>query len=52
MGIHSRPDLMRGAEVKLSALHRPGAIVTIVAVWLVSRTPLAPDRRTIPREDT
>lgn len=29
---------------KMLALQRPGAIVAIVALWLVSLTPLAPPR--------
>lgn len=30
--------------LKVLAIQRPGAIAAIAAVWLVSRTPLAPHR--------
>ena len=38
--------------MKFSALHRPGAIVTIAAVWLLSRSPFAPNARSEEAQNT
>ncbi len=38
--------------MKFPALQRPGAIATIVAVWLLSHTPLASAGPPVGAEDT
>ncbi len=37
--------------MKFPVLHRPGAIAAIVAVWLLSHTPLAPSETPLGAED-